>query len=274
MNSNIKTLVFWVVLICVAVLLFTVVRTGQGPKESQITFTQFLNKVDEGQVAEVTITGTEVHGLYQNRTARVPHQYPGELSRICTTCCATRSVETQYQERRAPAAGFRFCLNASPFIVLLGVLDLHDAADAERRKQGAQLRQEPRAPALHAAEEGDVQGRRRRRRGQGRAAGDHRVPARAAEVPEARRPHSQGRAADRTSGNRQDAAGARDRRRSQRAVLLDLRLGLRRNVRRRRREPRPRPVRAGQEERALHHLHRRNRRRRPPSRRRPRRRTR
>ncbi|MEZ6022609.1 MAG: hypothetical protein R3C16_04150 [Hyphomonadaceae bacterium] len=40
---------------------------------------------------------------------------------------------------------------------------------------------------------------------------------------------------------------------SQRAVLLHLRLGLRRDVRRRRRIPRARHVRAGQEERALHH---------------------
>ena len=55
-------------------------------------------------------------------------------------------------------------------------------------------------------------------------------------------------------------------------VLLDQRLGLRRDVRRRRRVARPRPVRAGQEERALHRLHRRDRRGRPPSRRRPRRR--
>jgi cell division protease FtsH len=51
-------------------------------------------------------------------------------------------------------------------------------------------------------------------------------------------------------------------------------LGLRRDVRRRRREPRARPLRAGQEERALHHLHRRDRRRRAPPRRRARRRAR
>ena len=50
------------------------------------------------------------------------------------------------------------------------------------------------------------------------------------------------------------------------------RLRLRRDVRRRRRLPRARPVRAGQEERAVHHLHRRDRRRRPSPRRRPRRR--
>ena len=59
-----------------------------------------------------------------------------------------------------------------------------------------------------------------------------------------------------------------------RPVLLDVRFGLRRDVRRRRREPRARPLRAGQEPRALHHLHRRDRRRRPPSRRRARRRAR
>ena len=75
-------------------------------------------------------------------------------------------------------------------------------------------------------------------------------------------------------GHRQDAARHGDRRRSQGAVLLDLRFGLRRDVRRRRRQPRARHVRAGQEARAVHHLHRRNRRGRPPSRRGPRRRAR
>ena len=53
-----------------------------------------------------------------------------------------------------------------------------------------------------------------------------------------------------------------------RAVLLHLRLGLRRDVRRRRRVPGSRPVRTGQGERPGHRLHRRDRRRRPPSRRR------
>ena len=134
------------------------------------------------------------------------------------------------------------------------------------------LRQVEGASCSPPAEEGHVQGRGRRRRGQGRAAGDHRVPEGAAEVPEARRAHPQGRAADGPSGHRQDAARPRHRRRGQRAVLLDLGLRLRRDVRRRRRLARARPVRAGQEERALHHLHRRDRRRRPPPRRRPRRR--
>jgi cell division protease FtsH len=55
------------------------------------------------------------------------------------------------------------------------------------------------------------------------------------ELPGARRPHPQGGAALWPSRHRQDSARASRRRRSRRAVLLDLRLGLRRDVRRRRR---------------------------------------
>ena len=80
MNSNIKTLIFWVVLICVAVLLFAVVRTNQGPKEDAISFTQFLDKVKSGEVKEVTIADRDVHGLYQNPNqgfrTQVPANYP------------------------------------------------------------------------------------------------------------------------------------------------------------------------------------------------------
>ena len=70
------------------------------------------------------------------------------------------------------------------------------------------------------------------------------------QVPGGRRQDPQGRAAVRPARHRQDAARPRGRRRGRRAVLLDLRLGLRRDVRRRRRQPRPRPVRAGQGQRA------------------------
>jgi cell division protease FtsH len=117
-NSNIKTLVFWVVLICVAVLLFTVVKTGQGPKESQISFTQFLNKVDESQVAEVTITGTEVHGLYQNKQlgfhTNIPANYPNLYDML-----RAKGVETQFKSE-STNSWLGILLNASPFIVLLG----------------------------------------------------------------------------------------------------------------------------------------------------------
>ena len=66
----------------------------------------------------------------------------------------------------------------------------------------------------------------------------------------------------------QDAARARHRRRGQGAVLQRQRLGVHRDDRRRRREPRARAVRRGAEGRARDHLHRRDRHDRPGARRR------
>ena len=62
MNSNIKTLIFWVVLIVVAVFLFAVVKSGSGPKEQTLTFTEFLDKVKSGEVKDVTIADRDAHG--------------------------------------------------------------------------------------------------------------------------------------------------------------------------------------------------------------------
>ncbi len=73
------------------------------------------------------------------------------------------------------------------------------------------------------------------------------------------------------SRHRQDADGPGRRRRGRRAVLQHLRLGVRRDVRGRRRQPRPRPVRPGQAQPPVHRVRGRDRRGRPPARRRPRR---
>ncbi len=118
MNSNLKTLVFWVVLVCVALLLFAVVRTGQGMKEEQITFTQFLDKVQQGQVSEVNITGNDVHGVYANHQLGfhtfIPANYPEVYNLL-------RDKNVNVNIKDASSGNWvSILLNASPFIVLLG----------------------------------------------------------------------------------------------------------------------------------------------------------
>jgi cell division protease FtsH len=66
-NSTVKTIVFWLVIVLSAFLLWEVVRaSNSGQKEKEVNFSQFLNDVDQGQVKEVTITGQEVRGKYRN----------------------------------------------------------------------------------------------------------------------------------------------------------------------------------------------------------------
>ena len=65
MNSTIKTVLFWAVIVVSAVLLWQVVRTGStGQKEKEIGFSEFLSQVDAGNVREATFNMQEVKGKF------------------------------------------------------------------------------------------------------------------------------------------------------------------------------------------------------------------
>ena len=224
-------------------------------------------EVDGGNIQDVTIAGKPDHRAFHRRP---------QLPDLCAERPEPgRQAEPEGRQDHRQAVGGRRAVAARragllvPDAAAHRRVDLLHAPDAVGRRPRHGLRQVQGEAAHRAPWPRDLRRRGRRRRGQGGSAGDRRVPARSAEIPEARRAHPARRAAGRPSRHRQDAARARHRRRGQRAVLHHLGLRLRRDVRRRRRIPRARHVRSGEEERALHHLHRRDRRRRPPSRRRP-----
>ena len=87
MNSTVKTVVFWLVIVLSGVLLWQVVKSANsGAKERDFTFSEFLSNVDQNNVTEVTITGQEVHGKLKNdksgfRTT-VPASYPDMIKEL------------------------------------------------------------------------------------------------------------------------------------------------------------------------------------------------
>jgi cell division protease FtsH len=97
--------------------LFAVVRTGQGPKETTLSFTDFLDKVQEGQVKEVTITGNDVHGVFQNPNLGlhtiIPANYPDLYNQL-----RDKKVNVTIKDTSS-GNWISNHLNASPFIVLL-----------------------------------------------------------------------------------------------------------------------------------------------------------
>ncbi len=81
MNSTVKTVAFWLVILLSGVLLWKVVQAGgAGAKESPVSFSQFMQDVDHGDVSEITMIGTEVHGKYKSGKGQfqttVPANYP------------------------------------------------------------------------------------------------------------------------------------------------------------------------------------------------------
>jgi len=80
-NSTVKTVLFWAVIIVSAFLLWQVVRTGNnGQKDKEVNFSQFMSDVDQGIVREVTVIGVEVRGKYKSDNSQfhttIPPNYP------------------------------------------------------------------------------------------------------------------------------------------------------------------------------------------------------
>jgi len=80
-NSTVKTIVFWLVIVVSGVLLWQVVKTGgAGSKTKEINFTEFMSQVDQGNVQSVTLLNSDVQGTYRNEKTpfhtTVPANYP------------------------------------------------------------------------------------------------------------------------------------------------------------------------------------------------------
>jgi len=66
MNSRVKNLIFWVVVGLFMILLFNLFTfQGQSPDED-VKFSEFVSKVEQGDVREVTIRGSYINGLFKD----------------------------------------------------------------------------------------------------------------------------------------------------------------------------------------------------------------
>src|SRR5213594_167586 len=66
MNSRVKNLIFWVVVGLFMILLFNLFTfQGQSPDE-EVKFSEFVSRVEQGDVREVTIRGNYINGLFKD----------------------------------------------------------------------------------------------------------------------------------------------------------------------------------------------------------------
>jgi cell division protease FtsH len=84
LNSTVKSLVFWMVLVAIAVLVWNFSSKFQN-NPGPMSFSEFIMLVDSSQVAKVEITGQEITGLTKgNESFRtvVPSQYEGLANKL------------------------------------------------------------------------------------------------------------------------------------------------------------------------------------------------
>ncbi|MGH9797879.1 MAG: ATP-dependent metallopeptidase FtsH/Yme1/Tma family protein, partial [Candidatus Polarisedimenticolia bacterium] len=63
MNTLIKNIAFWIVIILTVLFLYKLLNAGR-PDKIEIPFSQVLAEVESGQIAKVTIVGSEINGEY------------------------------------------------------------------------------------------------------------------------------------------------------------------------------------------------------------------
>jgi len=117
-NSTLKSLLFWMVLVVVGVLIWNFSTNFQG-KDQPVSFSHFISMVDAGEVEAVTITGNEITGTTKaspNEKFRTyaPPQYEGLGNKLIE-----RNVQIQAKpESSSPWATVLYAW--APILLMIG----------------------------------------------------------------------------------------------------------------------------------------------------------
>ena len=120
MSSNVNKLIFWLVIVCLVIILYTVVKPGSKKVEQPLTFSQFLTAVEAGKIKKVQITANEVKGDFVDEgegTLRtlIPNNYPDVFKML-----RDKNVNVEIKEA-SNANMISLIINSIPFILLLAL---------------------------------------------------------------------------------------------------------------------------------------------------------
>ncbi len=120
MSSNVNKLIFWLVIVCLVIILYTVVKPGSKKVEQPLTFSQFLSAVEAGKIKKVQITANEVKGDFVDEgegTLRtlIPNNYPDVYKML-----RDKNVNVEIKEA-SNANMISLIINSIPFILLLAL---------------------------------------------------------------------------------------------------------------------------------------------------------
>jgi len=116
-NSNIKTAVFWVVIILVVVLVWTLAHNTKAHQDVQLSYTNLMNDVNAGKIKTVTITGNDLHGNYKDDNQDLRAVIPTNHQAL-DDAMLQKGVDIHYN-KESGSGWVSILINAIPFVLLL-----------------------------------------------------------------------------------------------------------------------------------------------------------
>jgi len=118
-NTAVRNIIFWVVMVAFALVIWAVVRSSTGERVRDFTFTDFTNEVGKDNVREVTIVGTEVSGVLKKDNVKfkttIPANYPDLYKAL-----QEKNVNVLIKDTSG-SSWMAWVANGLPMIVLLGL---------------------------------------------------------------------------------------------------------------------------------------------------------
>ncbi|MGA8013563.1 MAG: ATP-dependent zinc metalloprotease FtsH [Candidatus Acidiferrales bacterium] len=125
MNSTVRTILFWVMMIALAVVLWQMAsKTGPATKEEDLSYSNFLTKVESGNIKDVSIllspNSAELQGEYRDN---------GKFKGVTIANTAIPDVTKTLQDKGVPfnykevkeANWVSLLINFSPILLIVGI---------------------------------------------------------------------------------------------------------------------------------------------------------
>ncbi len=118
MNPRVKSLSIWVGVALLMILLFNLFNISSRPIEDELIFSDFMSKVDKGEVAEVTIRESHVNGVLKSGTKFRTYtaSYPDLIKTL-----REKNVRITAKPPEEPPWYIALLMTWGPFVLFLGL---------------------------------------------------------------------------------------------------------------------------------------------------------
>ncbi len=118
MNSRVKNLLFWVVVLLFMVLLFNLFSVPTHAPEDEVIFSEFMTQLDKGEVTKVTIKANHISAILKDgsRIRTYSAEYP-EMVKVLRE----RNVQIEARPPDESPWYITFLVTWGPFVLFLGL---------------------------------------------------------------------------------------------------------------------------------------------------------